>query len=589
VRYAPIVHGDDWCFDVELTRDGRLLATAGISAQVWDLATGKAVSVPLQLSDWTFQATFSPDAEARLLLTSCKDQQARLWDWRSGKLACPPMDFESSGHSAVFSPDGRWIYTTGKTVRAWDSRTGKPVTPPESLRDDGAVLIPTPDGQHLLVKCPRSVRVLNQRTLLAPVLPDINLDDLRLWGEIVSAQRVEEGGGVVKLGLDEWLERWRTWRKAHPSVGRPIRFSVKEQVAWQRLQVDSAIAEERWSAASWHLEQLRVQLTDKERLAWHRAEAESAIGEEIRIWHLQRFVELAPKTWWAWSRLGLAHRKLKQWESAYKALSRAIELEPRHAELWLDRARLYEDMREPAEKIHADLTRFQALKQNVPVAWKWRAELNLDRLKNYGEAISDFTKLIELTPLDIDSRVWHAFALLGADDFAGYQKACASLVQDFGSTEEPAVTISVAWTCCLAPQGLTDYAPVVALAENTAKRVKTYPALRALSAAWYRTGKHRAALERLQEATAVQPQLPSCWCLLAMAHHRAGQTEVAGKWLRKAEQWLEQARKEAPAVGAEPKTSAWLRLPWAKRLALSRLREVATQLLREQNRANPAN
>jgi hypothetical protein len=41
-------------------------------------------------------------------------------------------------------------------------------------------------------------------------------DDLGVWGEIVSGQRIEAGGGVTNLTAEEWLRRWRDFRGRHP-------------------------------------------------------------------------------------------------------------------------------------------------------------------------------------------------------------------------------------------------------------------------------------------------------------------------------------------------------------------------------------
>ena len=46
----------------------------------------------------------------------------------------------------------------------------------------------------------------------------LEVDDLCLWGEIVSGQRVEDGG-VTNLTADEWLQRWQAFRRRQPGKG----------------------------------------------------------------------------------------------------------------------------------------------------------------------------------------------------------------------------------------------------------------------------------------------------------------------------------------------------------------------------------
>ncbi len=46
---------------------------------------------------------------------------------------------------------------------------------------------------------------------------ELDADDLCTWAELVSGQRVHEGGGVTNLTADEWLQRWRAFRRRHPA------------------------------------------------------------------------------------------------------------------------------------------------------------------------------------------------------------------------------------------------------------------------------------------------------------------------------------------------------------------------------------
>ena len=79
------------------------------AAQVWDLATGRALSEPLPHPGdyWgLFSVRFSPDG--RYLLTGHKDGQDRYWDWQAAKLACPPMANDNETHDVAITPDGRF-------------------------------------------------------------------------------------------------------------------------------------------------------------------------------------------------------------------------------------------------------------------------------------------------------------------------------------------------------------------------------------------------------------------------------------------------------------------------------------------------
>lgn len=116
-------------------------------AQVWNAATGQAVTAPLQHAEYLTSAVFSPDA--RRILTASADGSARIWDVKTGQPAAPPLGHGGAITAAAFSPDGRRVLTgsVDQTARVWDAGTGQPVTPP--LSHGGAVLSVafSPDGQ----------------------------------------------------------------------------------------------------------------------------------------------------------------------------------------------------------------------------------------------------------------------------------------------------------------------------------------------------------------------------------------------------------------------------------------------------------
>src|SRR5207253_8250330 len=108
-------------------------------------------------------------------------------------------------------------------LKIWEWRTGKPVCPPLAL--DGAVqsLAVSPDGRRVAVGgLMKELPVFHLDDWLAPAA--LELDDLCLWGEIVSGQRVEDGG-VTNLTAEEWLQRWRDFRGRRldrGTVGAPV-------------------------------------------------------------------------------------------------------------------------------------------------------------------------------------------------------------------------------------------------------------------------------------------------------------------------------------------------------------------------------
>jgi len=216
LRYPPLRHRDK-CHDVQFSRDGRLMALASYdgSVRVRDFATGTVVAELPAHPDLVYSARFSPDG--RLLVTACRDHSVRVWDWREGILVCPPFEHAKDAVAAIFTPDGRWVLSASddETVRAWDWRTGKPVTPPLKIKGSPMSLAATPDGKYVVASGFQDALAVLELGELART--DADPDALCLWSELVAGQRLHGGGGTVNLSADEWLDRWRAFRRQTPA------------------------------------------------------------------------------------------------------------------------------------------------------------------------------------------------------------------------------------------------------------------------------------------------------------------------------------------------------------------------------------
>jgi WD40 repeat protein/serine/threonine protein kinase len=217
LRYELKHKGD--CDDVQFSPDGRLVASVEWDKRVyvWELATGEQLA-NLPHPDWTFTAHFSPDGKH--LLTASRDGMARLWDWRAGRQLWA-FAHEHEVHAVAFTPDGRHVLSASDdgVLKIWEWHTGKLVCPPLALGGAGLSMVVTPDGKRVAVGgFMNELSVFHLDDWLAPAA--LAPDDLCLWGEIVSGQRVEAGGGVTNLTAEEWLQRWRDFRQRHPEMGR---------------------------------------------------------------------------------------------------------------------------------------------------------------------------------------------------------------------------------------------------------------------------------------------------------------------------------------------------------------------------------
>src|SRR5262249_47555688 len=159
-RCPPIrpVLKDGPCRSFALSADSRLLATAvngKNAAQVWDLATRRALAPPLaHPGDFygLFCLCFSRDG--RHLLTGCKDGQARLWDWQAATLACPPLKQDEEVLAVALTADGRFALTAGRDraskLHVWELTTGRLVAPKIQLPTNVASLSCSPTESRVV-------------------------------------------------------------------------------------------------------------------------------------------------------------------------------------------------------------------------------------------------------------------------------------------------------------------------------------------------------------------------------------------------------------------------------------------------------
>jgi WD40 repeat protein len=143
-------------YSAEYSPDGRrlvIIAHSDGNAQVWNVATGEAVTPPLRHDGVVVYATFSPDG--RRVATAGHDGKARVWDAVTGNALLPPLRHAGIVNRVAFSPDGRRVLTASAdaTARIWDAATGQEVTP--SLPHPCQVLYAafSPDGRRVVTAC----------------------------------------------------------------------------------------------------------------------------------------------------------------------------------------------------------------------------------------------------------------------------------------------------------------------------------------------------------------------------------------------------------------------------------------------------
>jgi eukaryotic-like serine/threonine-protein kinase len=217
VRHAP-----NFVHDVVFAPDGSRFATCSsdMTARLWQTADGKSAGPDLPHSGWVFSAQFSGDGKR--LLTASADRQARIWDLRSGKVlvTTPAQSDEVFGVSYLPGEELFLIATRDGQISVWETTLGKMVAPVRRLPDMVYQLALTKNGAHVVAAGridPMHAFDINE--WIRP--PDTRLphDELRLLGEILSNQRVHDGGAATSLSRDQWFERWREFRSRFPDHG----------------------------------------------------------------------------------------------------------------------------------------------------------------------------------------------------------------------------------------------------------------------------------------------------------------------------------------------------------------------------------
>ena len=88
---------------------------------MWDAATGKPVTSPLEHQGPVVSAAFSPDGTR--VVTASSDNTARVWDAATGKSLTSPLEHQAAVQRAAFSPDGTRVVTASvDNARVWDVR-----------------------------------------------------------------------------------------------------------------------------------------------------------------------------------------------------------------------------------------------------------------------------------------------------------------------------------------------------------------------------------------------------------------------------------------------------------------------------------
>jgi WD40 repeat protein/tetratricopeptide (TPR) repeat protein len=589
-------------------------------AQVWNLATGQALTEALHHDEPIYRATIAADGHWLLVLTGTQEKglQARVWDVTTGR-GCALAGTVAASAITGFGRDSRWIHVRDEAFSAYDPATGERVElvrPGEGganeimsrienrlavyNNDDsrgvfqawlsetrsGLPLTPLLGSQRLITGAAVSAdgaRLLIWGADHAVSVRDVAPDDrpaekLVRLGQMLSARRLDAVGNIGAVSREDWLGAWRDLRPTFPDRFGPA--ETAQVLAWHHTGAFQSELAQQWFAAALHLDPVLAAEPERSSLWRRRGKARLELERhEDAVADLTRAIDLGEPGPAVWVDRGNANNGLSRWDQALADCTRAIELGAQGPDAWKFRGRAHLGLKHWNEAV-ADCT--AAIKQKGADAWvhanRGVAEAELGR---WDEAEGDMAKAIKRSDSwELTALTGHALFRLRVGDVDGYRVRLEPVLGQFGDSKDPDTANSVAWACALHPAGGPDPERAVRLAELAVADEPTDPnSLNTLGAALYRAGRLDAAMARLQEAVRQTKSEGSAadWLFLAMTEHRLRHAEAARKWLDKAAAWIDRGTNQA--AGGAPAQLA--ELDWTRRVELQVLRREAEALLKK--------
>jgi WD40 repeat protein len=380
----------------------------------------------------------------------------------------------------------------------------------------------------------------------------------------------------------------------------------------------------------WDLEQVRARLADfglelpstatrsdvrrppplsAEEFEWmvkfYRPDTEPGDARQ-RLEGARRAVELSPQSVLAWQVLGWARYRAGSWKASIEALEKSCALQeyPKGGDSaqWFFLAMAHWQLGEKdkaSQRYHEatawmekeapldeHLRRFQAeAAELMGIAGLARGRFYAER-GQWDKAAADFALAFE-HQVPADPSIWfeHAFLRLQVGDVTGYRTLCLRMGKQFGESTNVDDIALLAHVCVLGEGALDRPASVVQLAQKRL-RLTTPPSghhgasLHVMALAHYRAGQHELAIQWLNQALKEYPSweplvIPN-YLGLTLAHHRLGHAEEARKWFDKAQERIEalaRTRGDQPSLFAPP---GW---QWRDWLGIQMVRREAAQLL----------
>ncbi len=137
--------------EVAYSPDGnRLAAASGTGVWIYDLHTGKELSLLTGHVGYVLTVAFSPDGNT--IASGSGDDTVILWDTDTGQLKHTLIGHKSAVTGVVFSSDGKILASSSmdSTLRVWDAVTGKLRTASDGMPSSITGIAISPDGKTIV-------------------------------------------------------------------------------------------------------------------------------------------------------------------------------------------------------------------------------------------------------------------------------------------------------------------------------------------------------------------------------------------------------------------------------------------------------
>jgi WD40 repeat protein/tetratricopeptide (TPR) repeat protein/predicted Ser/Thr protein kinase len=487
---------------VEFGSGGKTILTAsdGSTARAWNATNGQPIGGPLEHQGRILATACSPDG--KIFATASEDKTARLWDAATGQPIGAPLRHQNWVFDVAFSPDSETVLTgcLDSTARLWDARTGEPIGAPMAGHRYAVETVAFgPRGKTLLTKSQDGT----MRLWDVDELPG-DLAQLTAWVSVTTGLELNDDGSIQVLDTSVWHDRREKLERlgAQPSAGGrlqdPILFGLEPTARAHALvergrdreaeaAFDEVVARRPLNRSAW-----------LERGSFYagRSQPDKAAADFARALDF-----VAQDRFWDSPRSQMI-MDLARWEDAF---TRLLELRPRDDHLWIGRGR------------------YRAL------CGRWE------------EAASDYARGIASAAPHTEEWYEHACLRRLIEDREGLRSFLLKITQRAGDSRDPQVRYVLARSCNLATEPVVDTEQMIRWAEGAVAADRNAWHLHVLGTAHYRAGHFDQAIKFLEESSAggwAEEGKAQNRLVLAMAHHRLGDTararalldEVIGWW-----------------------------------------------------------